>query len=105
MKLIDLFSGFIATTGSSEFHFAHLAACGAFYFDFVNKGSADQKWLDLVDEWFYTNLFFLIQKFLMLFFIKKKELYFLSYLFVILKYQSMILLTAIQHINYAIENN
>jgi hypothetical protein len=94
MKLIDLFSGFIATTGSSEFHFAHLAACGAFYFGIVNNGTADQKWLDLVDEWFFTNLYFLIQKVLMLVFINKKELDFLASLLVILKYQSMILLTA-----------
>jgi hypothetical protein len=86
MKLSDFFSGFIATTGSSEFHFAHLAACGAFYFGIVNRGSADQKWLDLVDEWFYTNLYFLIQKILMLFFIKKKEIYYLATLLVILKY-------------------
>jgi hypothetical protein len=41
MKLIDLFSGFTATTGCPEFHFAHLVACGAFFFGIVNKGPAN----------------------------------------------------------------
>ena len=48
MKLLDLFSGFMATTGSSLLHVANLPVCGAFYFELVNTGSADQKWLDLV---------------------------------------------------------
>jgi hypothetical protein len=60
MKLLDIFAGYTATTGSALLHFAYFAACGAFYFNIVNKEPAEQLWLDLIDKWFITHSCFLI---------------------------------------------
>jgi hypothetical protein len=103
MKLLDIFGGYTATTGSPLLHFAYFAACGAFYFNIVNKESLDPKWLDLIDEWFYTHSYFVIVVFLKDTVIQRfKEIQFLFLLLTILKYQSMILFTTIKHINHAI---
>ena len=106
MKLLDIFGGYTATTGSPLLHFAYFAACGAFYFNIVNKESLDPKWLDLIDEWFFTHSYFLIVFFLKdTIFQRFKEIQFFLFLLTILKYQSMILFTTIEHINHAISNN
>jgi hypothetical protein len=74
MKLLDIFSGYTATTGSSLLHYAYFFACGSFFFRIVNKGNADQKWLDLIDSWFFTHSWFLIAHLLnKTIFSKKKE--------------------------------
>jgi hypothetical protein len=41
MKLLDLFSGFIVTTGSMLLHIANGTACGFFYFGELGKGIVD----------------------------------------------------------------
>jgi hypothetical protein len=59
MKLLDIFSGYTATTGSVFVHLAFLVACSAFTLSILNKGPARQKWLTLIDRWFYTHLSFI----------------------------------------------
>jgi hypothetical protein len=106
MKLLDIFSGYTATTGSVFVHLAYLVACSMFTFPILNKGRACSKWLKLIDQWFLTHLSFVIVLFLKRsFFRDSKELQFFSILFAILNYQSMILKTTIEHINYALDNN
>jgi hypothetical protein len=106
MKLLDIFAGYKATTGSPKFHFAFFAACCAFYFNIVDKGLVDQKWLDLIDEWFFTHSYFLVVVFLTeTIFQRFTEIQFFLLLLAIFKYQSMILYTTIKHINHANSSN
>jgi hypothetical protein len=58
MKLLDIFSGYTATTGSPLVHIAYLVGCSAFTLGFLNKGSAKNIWLWVIDRWFFTHLIF-----------------------------------------------
>jgi len=40
MKLLDIFSGYTATTGSHLVHIAYLVGCSAFTLGILNKGKA-----------------------------------------------------------------
>jgi hypothetical protein len=87
MKLLDIFAGYAATAGTHFLHFAYFAASGAFYFRIVNKGTAEQKWLDLIDSWFYAHLVFVLGHLLSKTVLSKmKELYFLLFFIAILNY-------------------
>ena len=106
MKLLDIFSGYTATTGSVFVHLAYLVGCSAFTLQILEKGRARKEWLALIDRWFYTHLSFVLVLFLKRsIFRDSKELQFIAFLFAILNYQSMILESTIEHINYALENN
>lgn len=102
MKLLDIFSGYTATTGSPLVHVAYMVGCSAFTLGILNKGYAKDIWLWLIDRWFYTHLIFFIAIILNQTILKtSKEFQFILLLFAILQYQSLILDTTIQHITYA----
>jgi len=106
MKLLDIFSGYTATTGSPLVHIAYLVGCSAFTLGILEKGKAKDIWLWLIDEWFYTHLIFVFAALLNKTILENsKELQFIVLLFTILQYQSLILDTTIQHITYAHVNN
>jgi hypothetical protein len=96
MKLLDIFSGITATTGSPLVHIAYLVGCSAFTLSFLNKGTAKNLWLLLIDKWFYTHLIFALAILFNKTILKNsKEFQFILVLYAILKYQSLILDTKI----------
>jgi hypothetical protein len=87
MKLLDIFSGYTATTGSIFVHLAYFLACSAFTLPFLNKHPARPQWLTLIDRWFYTHLSFILVVYLKrTIFRDSKELQFIAFLLAILNY-------------------
>ena len=87
MKLLDIFSGYTATTGSGVVHIAYLVGCSSFTLGILNNGYAKDIWLWLIDKWFYTHLIFIIALLLNGTILKNsKEFQFILLLYAILKY-------------------
>ena len=87
MKLLDIFSGYTATTGSFLVHIAYMVGCSAFTLHILNKGNAKNLWLWLIDQWFYTHLIFVFAIVMKKTILKdSKELQFILLLYAILKY-------------------
>ena len=110
MKLLDIFSGYTATTGTVFIHFSYMVACVFFKISFAigisNKESADLVFTDLVDSWFWAHFFVFLSMLLrQTLFINHNELTFAAMLISIFIYQTMILKTTIAHIKHCLDNN
>jgi hypothetical protein len=87
MKLLDIFSGYTATTGSPLVHIAYLVGCSAFTLGILNDGTAKHLWLWLIDKWFTTHLIFVLALYLNKTILKNsKEFQFILLLYTILQY-------------------
>ena len=104
MKLLDILSGYTSTSGSPLVHFAYIGACGLFTLGIVEMETADESFLELINDWFWvhSSIFFCII-FSNTMFVNHSELRFTAMLAAIFFYQTMILITTIAHISHCLQ--